>query len=259
MTEPAHLSRRHALVGLAVAAVAAACTGKVRRTAPSVSPSSAGTRTTAPTPSSSPSARPLEEARELVHGPRTGHMVALTFHGAGDPALARGLLSEVERRHAQVTILAVGTWLSANPTMATRILDGGHELGNHTYHHLAMRRLSATQAFDEIDRCAATLRALSGSPGRWFRPSGTPRATSTILRAAAKAGYQTSLAYDVDPRDYQDPGADAVVSRTLAAVRPGSVVSLHLGHKGTVDAMPAILDGLQSAGLRAVTTSELFA
>jgi peptidoglycan/xylan/chitin deacetylase (PgdA/CDA1 family) len=198
-------------------------------------------------------------AREVLHGSRTLHSVALTFHGAGDGALARQLLAEVERAGAKVTILAVGSWLAAEPSMAKRILDGGHELGNHTYHHLPMRTLSATRAYDEIATCAATLQELVGSTGRWFRPSGTPRATGTILRAAAKAGYSTSLAYDVDPRDYTDPGAGAVTHRTLAAVRPGSVVSLHLGHRGTVEAMPALLDGLHTRGLTAVTVSSLLA
>jgi peptidoglycan/xylan/chitin deacetylase (PgdA/CDA1 family) len=183
----------------------------------------------------------------------------LTFHGAGETALARQLLTEVERAGAHVTILAVGSWLTAEPAMARRILDGGHELGNHTFHHLPMRTLSSARAFEEIATCAATLHRLTGSSGRWFRPSGTPSATNTILRAAAKAGYSTSLAYDVDPRDYTDPGASAVVSRTLAAVQRGSIVSLHLGHRGTVDALPALLDGLHKRGLRAVTTSALLA
>ncbi len=194
-----------------------------------------------------------------MHGPRKSDFVALTFHGAGDVSLARRLLSEAESAGARLTVLAVGSWLAANPTLASRIRGGGHELGNHTYHHLPMRRLSAAQTLDEISRCAETLRRLTGSPGRWFRPSGTPRATATILRAAARAGYATSLAYDVDPRDYQDPGADAVVTRTLSAVRGGSIVSLHFGHQGTVDALPGILDGLSHKGLRPVTTTELLA
>jgi peptidoglycan/xylan/chitin deacetylase (PgdA/CDA1 family) len=198
-------------------------------------------------------------AHEVMHGPRVTSAVALTFHGAGDVALARQLLAEVGRAGAHVTILAVGSWLAAEPSMAKLVLDGGHDLGNHTFSHLPMRTLSSARAFEEIARCASTLQRLTGSPGRWFRPSGTPRATATILRAAGKAGYSRSLAYDVDPRDYTDPGASAVVRRTLSAVRPGSIVSLHLGHRGTVDALPALLDGLRQRGLRAVTTSALLA
>jgi peptidoglycan/xylan/chitin deacetylase (PgdA/CDA1 family) len=198
-------------------------------------------------------------AVEIVHGPATAKGVALTFHGAGDPALALQLLSAVHTAGASITVLAVGTWLEQNPTMAKRILDAGHELGNHTYHHLTMPNLDSAADDTEITKCAQILRTLTGSQGRWFRPSGTTRATPRILAAAGRAGYAECLSFDVDPQDYTDPGAAAVVARLLAAVRPGSIVSLHLGHAGTVQAMPAILQGLQSRGLPAVSMSMLMA
>lgn len=185
--------------------------------------------------------------------------MALTFHGAGDPRLATALLAEVERAAARVTVLAVGTWLEANPMMARRVLDGGHELGNHTQTHPALHRLDGAACYHEIDDCRQVLQRLTGDPGRWFRPSGTPHATPLIAAAAGRAGYRTSLGYDVDPRDYADPGATAVRDRILSAVRPGSIVSLHLGHAGTVAALPEILGGLQAKGLRAVTVGALLA
>jgi peptidoglycan/xylan/chitin deacetylase (PgdA/CDA1 family) len=218
-------------------------------TAPDTS-STAGTGT-------SPSAHAGGPAIEIVHGPAAATGVALTFHGAGDPALATHLLGEVEAAGAHVTVLAVGSWLEQQPQMAKRILDGGHELGNHTYSHLTMPRLSSTVDDSEITRCADVLRRLTGSQGRWFRPSGTVHATAAILAAAGRAGYPNCLSYDVDPSDYADPGAAKVVARVLAGVRPGSIVSLHLGHAGTVQAMPHILEGLRARGLPAVTMSSL--
>lgn len=201
--------------------------------------------------------RPASPAVEIIHGPASAIGVALTFHGAGDVTLATRLLNELEAAGARATVLAVGQWLDQEPSMAKRILAGGHELGNHTYRHLTMPPLSEVVDESEITRCADVLRRLTGSAGRWFRPSGTVRATPAILEAAGRAGYATSLSYDVDPADYADPGATAVTKRVLSAVRPGSIVSLHLGHLGTVQAMPAILDGLRSRGLAAVTMSDL--
>ena len=67
------------------------------------------------------------------------------------------------------------------------------------------------------------------------------------------------LGFDVDPLDYTDPGADAVATRTLAQVGPGSIVSLHFGHPGTIAAMPRILDGLDAKKLTPVTASKLLA
>lgn len=240
-----------------------ATSGPSAGTAAASASAPAASASVAPATSPSPSPPAIAAAKgpavEIVHGPATATGVALTFHGAGDPALALQLLSAVRAASAHITVLAVGTWLEQNPTMAQRILDDGHELGNHTYHHLTMPNLGAAADDTEITRCAQVLRALTGSQGRWFRPSGTTRATPRILAAAGRAGYAECLSFDVDPLDYTDPGSATVVARLLAAVRPGSIVSLHLGHAGTVQAMPAILDGLRGRGLPAVSMSTLMA
>ncbi|MEU1781921.1 polysaccharide deacetylase family protein [Streptomyces abikoensis] len=194
---------------------------------------------------------------QIEHGSRRGQAVALTFHGRGDAKSATALLAEAERAGARVTVLAVGDWLDAEPRMARRVLDGGHELGNHTMRHLSVCSMPAKAAYAEIAECADRLRRLTGGIGRWFRPSRARRATDQVVRLARQAGYPHILSYDVDSLDFTDPGAEAVRRTVLGAVRPGSVVSLHFGHAGTVAALPAILDGLHRRGLRAVTTTEL--
>jgi peptidoglycan/xylan/chitin deacetylase (PgdA/CDA1 family) len=226
--------------------------------------SAAGVRTTAPTTSAMPQSKqpaPTHAAEpwppEITHGPRTRSAVALTFHGQGDPALVSALLGVLERAGARATVLAVGSWLAAEPQLARRITDAGHDLGNHTQNHRAMTRLSVADVRREIDECAQVLRRLTGTIGTWFRPSQTPRANAVIEAAATRAGYPTCLAYDVDSLDYTDPGAPAIISTTMRLVRPGSIVSMHCGHAGTVKAMPALLGALHARGLRAVTTTEL--
>jgi peptidoglycan/xylan/chitin deacetylase (PgdA/CDA1 family) len=171
--------------------------------------------------------------------------------------MADALLAAAERAGARVTVLAVGTWLRQYPLIARRILRGGHELGNHTMHHLDIKSMDASGAYAEIAGCARELQALTGSAGRWFRPSQTQYPTSLIEREARKAGYPTCVSYDVDSLDYTDPGPDAIVSTVLGLTRPGSIVSLHLGHPGTVTALPAVLRGLAGRGLRPVTLTEL--
>ena len=171
--------------------------------------------------------------------------------------MADALLAEAERAGAQVTVLAVGTWLGQYPQIAQRILRGGHDLGNHTMHHLDIKAMNASGTYAEIAGCARRLHALTGSIGRWFRPSQTQYSTPLIEREARKAGYQTCVSYDVDSLDYTDPGPDAVVSTVLRLTRPGSIISLHCGHPGTVTALPAIVRGLASRGLRPVTLTEL--
>jgi peptidoglycan/xylan/chitin deacetylase (PgdA/CDA1 family) len=219
------------------------------------SPTAAPHGTGAPSPASPPPAMALPA--EVVHGPTDRPAVALTFHGQGDVAMADALLGELENGGAKATVLAVGTWLAAQPAMAKRILDGGHELGNHTQNHADIKAMTPAQAFAEINACAQLLRGLTGTVGTWFRPSQTQYSTPTIRDQARRAGYATCLSYSLDSLDFTDPGPTAVVRNVAAAIQKGSIVSLHFGHAGTVTAIPHILDTLHGLGLRAVTMTEL--
>ncbi|GAA5022869.1 polysaccharide deacetylase family protein [Kitasatospora paranensis] len=195
---------------------------------------------------------------EVAAGPADRGRVALTFHGQGDPAIARAVLDEAAAGGARITVLAVGTWLDEQPQVARLILDGGHELGNHTLNHRAISGMSADAAYAEIAGCAERLQRLTGSPGRWFRPSQAQDCTARVADQARRAGYQHCLGYNLDSLDYTDPGPAAVQQTVLGRVGPGSIVSLHLGHQGTVAALPGILEGLQARSLQAVTATELF-
>ncbi|MFH8338273.1 polysaccharide deacetylase family protein [Streptomyces sp. AM6-12] len=194
---------------------------------------------------------------QITHGPRTRPQVALTFHGQGDPDLARTLLTRAERHGARLTVLAVGTWLDEHPGIARRILDGGHDLGNHTQHHISVNDLAEADARKEIADCADRLRRLTGSIGTWFRPSRSPTASALVAELARQTGYPHVLSYDVDSLDYTRPGAAAVTRKVLSEVREGSVVSLHFGYEDTVAALPDVLTELGRRHLRAVTTTEL--
>ncbi|GAA1941966.1 polysaccharide deacetylase family protein [Streptomyces durmitorensis] len=194
---------------------------------------------------------------QIAHSPRDRPQVALTFHGQGDPATARSLLTIAEKADARITVLAVGSWLDEHPELARRILDGGHDLGNHTHHHLTINEMTEAEATAEITGCADRLRRLTGSIGTWFRPSRAETATPLVARLARRAGYPHVLSYDVDSLDFTSPGAQAVTRKVASEVRAGSVVSLHFGYADTVAALPAVLEALDRRGLRAVTTTEL--
>lgn len=96
--------------------------------------------------------------------------------------------------------------------------------------------------------------------GTWL--AGSPHIAREIIDAghelgnAGAAGYRRVLSYDVDSLDYTDPGPDAI-RRAVASAQPGSIVSMHFGHPGTVTAMPSILADLTSRGLAAVTATQL--
>jgi peptidoglycan/xylan/chitin deacetylase (PgdA/CDA1 family) len=253
--------------GLAVGALAACTTDGDRAAAPTSGLEAATTQPTAPSSTTTrttqrggAAARPgilATSGPDILHGPRTRQEVALTFHGQGPAALTHGVLDECARAGAVVTVFAVGTWLAADPALGRAVVKAGHDLGNHTWSHQQMRQLDAPAADHEVARGAQALRAAVGTSGWWFRPSGTKRSTARIRSAAALSGYNRCVSYDVDPEDYLDPGAKLVRTRTRHAVRGGSIVSLHLGHPGTVEALPGILADLSSMGLRPVSMSTL--
>lgn len=263
------VSRRSILTlgGVALASVAAACSRSVHptagktvpATAADLTPSTSLGTTAPPSPGASSRTPPhVGPAVQYTHGPRSRPQVALTFHGAGDPGIARELLAIFAAHRARVTILAVGTWLESQHAIAHDIVDAGHELGNHTYRHLDIDSLSPRGARAEIVRCRDVLVSLTGSPGVHFRQSQSPTATPLVLALAGAAGYPVCLSYDVDSLDYTDPGPSAVRAN-VATARAGSIVSMHLGHPDTVTAMPHVLSDLADRGLAAVTASALLA
>lgn len=269
------VSRRDAVLGIAASAALAGCTtaaapgtpapstgvatigpGGSTGPGPSVPPAGSG-----PAPSTGP-VRPVpgilsSPGPDVVAGPRGIPAVALTFHGAGTAQTATDVLDLAARRSARITVFAVGEWLRANPALGHRIVDDGHDLGNHTWSHQQMRQLTPERDADEVLRGAEAVAAILGTPGALFRPSGIESSTPTIRAAAARAGYSRCVSYDVDSLDYTDPGPTTIVGSIRAALAPGSIVSLHLGHPGTVAALPAILDLLAARGLAPVTVSGL--
>ncbi|HEX4015557.1 MAG TPA: polysaccharide deacetylase family protein [Frankiaceae bacterium] len=266
-------SRRAVLTTLVLAGCGGAVHAARAKTPPTGSTSSGVPAATSTTPATTPaaptsaavSASPAPTgvaggpALEIVNGSRAKAQVALTFHGNGDPALAEALLRAAEAKGAHITVFAVGNWLAVNQALGKRILASGHGLANHTYTHPDLSVLSETGVEQEFAKARDVLVQISGSNGLYARPSQMNRSTPQVRAAAAAAGYQTVVAFDVDPSDYLDPGASLVISRTLAGVQRGSIVSMHLGHAGTVQALPAILDGLAARDLTPVTVQTLLA
>jgi len=251
-----------ALLGLAACAPSAPTVPEAP-IAPSVPPTAPTGQPASPAPSTGagvPGALgvPGGPATELVHADTGRLEVALTFHGSGDRALDRQVLQALSKGGAHVTVLAVGTWLAQNPDAASMVLDLGHELGNHTWSHQTMSRLSVAAQRTEIERCRDRIAQLTGGPGAYFRQSAAQHATPELLKLAGAAGYPRVLSYDVDSLDWTDPGVTTVRAQ-LRKATAGSVVSMHLGHQGTLTAIPGILADLDSRGLRPVSASQLFA
>jgi len=190
------------------------------------------------------------------HGPRDVPRVALTFDD-GPGALTAGLLDVLGDRGARATFNVLGERVRGREELLRRTLAEGHELGSHAERHdrLAGRPLDA---LGQLIRTNAALRAATGVSPRVFRaPYGA--VSSGVVVAARLAGLVT-VGWDVDPRDYETPGADTIHARVVKAVRPGSIVLLHDDRRAlqqTVAAVEWLLSTLEVRALRSVTVSEL--
>lgn len=254
------LTRRR-LFGVALGAAAVtACSAPGQNPGPAPSANRPATTTPVTPSSSTPRSSPAPQgpATEFARSTAGRPQVALTFHGAGDLQVTRRVLDIVHQHDARITVLAVGTWLAAHPDAARMVRDGGHELGNHTWSHPALSGYPAEPMYAEIQRCRDKLVELTGAPGNFFRQSQGQHATAAELAEAGKAGYARVLSYDIDSLDWKDPGP-AAIRAAVAKAEGGSVVSMHLGHPGTVAALPGILTDLAGRGLTPVTASDLLA
>lgn len=253
------VTRRHVLAAGAagVAALVAGCSTS-QTTAP---PAAATTRPRPAAPTAVPtttSAAPTGPATQFARAGSGRPQVALTFHGAGDLGIARQIHDILGTANAKATIMAVGTWVAASPDGIRMFRDSGHDIGNHTWSHGVMSGMPTATVLSEIERCRDALASTLGTPGAFFRQSSAQTATRSELVEAGVAGYARVLSYDIDGLDWQDPGP-TVIRRAVAKATAGSIVSLHLGHQGTIQALPGILTDLAARGLTPVTATELLA
>jgi peptidoglycan/xylan/chitin deacetylase (PgdA/CDA1 family) len=172
--------------------------------------------------------------------------VALTFDDGPGP-VTDALLDVLARHGARATFFSVGVQVAGRELELARATREGHEIGVHGWVHEDHRDDPAARAAAAA-RTADLLTEACGVRPRLFRP---PYGyTSPELEAAiAEHGLRTVL-WDVDPRDWADPGPAAVHERTLAELTPGAIVLLH-ERPGTVTALDTILAEL--AGWSAVT------
>ena len=213
--------------------------------------------------------------RQLIWSvPTAGSLAALTFDDGPDPELTPRILAVLHRYGVQATFNLMGYNAIRHPDLVRAVLDGGHELGNHTWTHEDLAFQSPAATWRQLDRGLAAIQRTAGVRPRFFRP---PRGelTGTALQAAARLGHDVLL-WSVT-RGPAGVGTPRTVADHLAqTVRAGDVVALHDGiGRGVFDrggvharflrarrrvevaALPAAIEGVLAGNLRLVTVSAL--
>lgn len=190
--------------------------------------------------------------------PVSGKYIAMTFDDGPHPSNTPRLLEMLRARNIKATFYVVGRNVDEYPQIVRRTVAEGHEIGNHSYTHRLLSKMSDSAVLEDLARCRDAVGRAAGVQPRTMRPPYGGLLQRQRELVMAQFGYPTIM-WNVDPLDWKRPGAGVVASRILGNTTPGSIVLAHDLHASTIDAMPAALDGLLQRGYRFVTVSQLLA
>jgi peptidoglycan/xylan/chitin deacetylase (PgdA/CDA1 family) len=176
-----------------------------------------------------------------------GPNVSLTFdvEGGNDIEYVLDILKEYQ---VKCTFFLLASWVEKYPDSARRVINEGHEIGNHSYSHPNLTKLSKDQIIREIQRAENIITSISGvSPRPLFRPPFGAQNTK-VIQAIGEAGYKYSCLWSIDPRDWDGKPAEAITDIILEKLHPGAVVLLHLNKTNTPMALESMLKGIIEKG-----------
>ena len=185
-----------------------------------------------------------------------GPYIALTFDDGPNATLTPKLLDLLAAHHMKATFFVVGQNAADHPDILRRAVKEGHEIGNHSWSHPNLGKMSDEAVRREVQKTDDAIFAAIGKHPTLLRPpygSITARQKHWIHE---DFGYRIII-WDVDPLDWKRPGPSVVTSRILKETRAGSIVLAHDIHPPTLEAMPATFDQLDRKGFKSVTVSEL--
>jgi len=208
------------------------------------------------TPRKSVGKRPTEQNITFNSVHTDGPYIAMSFDDGPSATLTPKLLDLLATRHIKATFFVIGENVMEHPEIVARAAREGHEIGNHSWSHPNLAKMSQESVRSQLQRTDAAIKNATGERPTLMRPpygSITDREKHWIHD---EFGYRIIL-WDVDPYDWKRPGPAVVRNRILKETRPGSIVLSHDIHPGTIEAMPSTLDALEANGFKFVTVSEL--
>jgi peptidoglycan-N-acetylglucosamine deacetylase len=202
----------------------------------------------------------------LYHqGAGDAHEVALTFDDGPDPEWTPKILDILKAAKVKAAFFLVGVNAERYPNLVRRIVDEGHEIGNHTYYHPNLALCWPEHIRLELNATQLLIQTLTGRVTTLFRP---PYAADTQpsrladlipLQIAQDQNYLVVLE-NIDPQDWAKPGADVILQRIKQQRHDGNIILLHDAggdRSQTVEALPRIIEYLQARNDTIVPLSKL--
>ena len=187
-----------------------------------------------------------------------GPYIALTFDDGPGKTTTPRLLDMLAKRGIKVTFFILGESAQENPEILKREVAEGHEIGNHSWSHPNLGKMSDEAVRGQLQRTQDLVFQLTGIKPRVMRPPYGSFTEHQRKWAHEQFGFPIAL-WEVDPLDWKKPGASVIAHRILSETRPGYIILAHDIHAQTIDAMEEVLDGLLAKGFKFVTVSELIA
>ncbi|NLL77599.1 MAG: polysaccharide deacetylase family protein [Clostridiales bacterium] len=206
------------------------------------------------------SAAELKKYDAYFLGDKEKKVIYLTFDAGFENGNTAPILDALKKHHAHATFFVVGHYLESAPDLVKRMVAEGHCVGNHTYHHLDMSKISDMDAFrKEMDDVAALFQQITGEKlTMYYRP---PQGKYSVenLKMAKELGYKTffwSLAY-VDWYQDKQPTKEEAFQKLIGRIHPGAIVLLHSTSQTNGEILDELLTKWEEMGYTFMPLSDL--
>jgi probable sporulation protein (polysaccharide deacetylase family) len=152
-------------------------------------------------------------------------MVSFLINVAWGNEYLPSMLEVLDKHEVKATFFLEGRWAKENPALVKTIKEAGHEIGNHSYSHPDMARITTDQIRKQIGSTNDVIKEITGAAPVWFAPpSGSFR--QDVITVADEFKMETVL-WSVDTIDWQKPEPGVLVERVLKKVHNGAMILMH--------------------------------
>lgn len=195
----------------------------------------------------------------VYHSVKTDSMkIAITFDDGPHPHLTGQILDILERYNVKATFFMVGINVINYPDTARAVLKAGHEVGNHTFSHSHLNKMSEYEVSRELGQCEDVLEELFEYRPHLFRPP--EGAVNNYVEHCSQNNDYTLILWSLDTRDWENKNAEQIVETVLSNISAGDIILMHdyIGkHSKTPEALEILLPKLLERGFEPVTVSQL--
>lgn len=186
---------------------------------------------------------------------RDDKTIAISFDAAWGNEDTGSLINILNSYGVKTTFFVVGDWAEKYPESVKALHDAGHEVMSHSSHHSHFSMMSADEICADLKQANRIISSGTGVEPSLFRcPYG--EYDDHVIQTVKSLGM-TAIQWSVDSLDWKGISADEICDRVLSRVEPGSIVLFHNAAEHTPEALPRILEKLQSQGYSIVPISEL--